>query len=274
MSLTVALVVMIASPAGSAPESGWIRLAHLSPDTPSVDVYLYPFGEPTAEIVLEHVGYGGVSPYQRLDAARYTVAMRGEGADPDSPPVISINVNVESGKAYTVAGMGRTASLTIQVLQDSLSAPAGQASVRVIQASLQTPVVDVSADETPLAADLRFPEFTPYASVDPGAATVSAAGDTATASLQVNFADTSTHTVAVLDRESGALRLMDLTDGSGTAGAPAGGVNTGLGGTAPGGAVDDPPLWVRAAWLLLLAAAIAGVVTIARRRRTAVVRST
>jgi hypothetical protein len=37
---------------------GWVRLAHLSPNTPAVDVYLYSFGDSSAEIVLHHVGYG------------------------------------------------------------------------------------------------------------------------------------------------------------------------------------------------------------------------
>ena len=46
-----------------AGNTGWIRLAHLSPNTPPVDVYLYSFGGSNAMIVLHHVGYGAVSPY-------------------------------------------------------------------------------------------------------------------------------------------------------------------------------------------------------------------
>ena len=44
---------------------GWLRLAHLSPNTPPVDVYLYSFGRSRAMIVLRHVAYGTVSPYER-----------------------------------------------------------------------------------------------------------------------------------------------------------------------------------------------------------------
>ena len=40
---------------------GWVRLAHLSPNTPPVDVYLYSYGKPNAMIVLHHVSYGTVS---------------------------------------------------------------------------------------------------------------------------------------------------------------------------------------------------------------------
>ncbi|HLJ98838.1 MAG TPA: hypothetical protein VKU39_02900, partial [Streptosporangiaceae bacterium] len=52
------------SPARTSPAGyGWIRLAHLSPNTPAVDVYLYSFGDSSAFFVLKHVGYGAVSPY-------------------------------------------------------------------------------------------------------------------------------------------------------------------------------------------------------------------
>jgi len=49
-----------ASAASAAEGTGWIRLAHLSPNTPAVDVYLYSFGNSNAKIVLHHVAYGTV----------------------------------------------------------------------------------------------------------------------------------------------------------------------------------------------------------------------
>lgn len=264
-----ALVVIGASPATAA--SGWVRLAHLSPDTPSVDVYLYSFGEPDAEIVLEHVGYGAVSPYQRLEAGRYTVAMRGEGADPDSPPVISTNVDVAAGSAYTVAGMGRTASLTIQVLEDSLSAPSGKASIRVIQASLQAPTVDVSTDAGSLADGLRFPNVTPYSAVDPGETTVRATGQSTSASLRVDLKPASTHTLVVVDRQPSGLQLLDLTDAAGPDMTPAGGVNTGLGGMA--GATASSSNVPAATWLALAFTAIGAAATMAVSWRRAATRA-
>src|ERR1700758_5745833 len=93
--------VALASTASSG--SGWIRLAHLSPNTPAVDVYLYSFGDPTAELVLHHVGYGVVSPYESLAAGDYSVAMRAAGAVDTSKPVLSTSLTVAPGGAYTVA---------------------------------------------------------------------------------------------------------------------------------------------------------------------------
>jgi hypothetical protein len=262
--LATSLLVLAAAPATAAASTGWVRLAHLSPDTPSVDVYLYPFGDPQAEITLKHVGYGAVSPYQSVTAGRYTVAMRGAGADPDSPPVISTNVDVTAGDALTVAGMGRTASLTIQVLKDSLTAPAGQATVRIIQASLQEPVVDVSLDGESLAGGLRFPDVTAYSPVEPGSGTVGATGTGGDTSLPVQLAARSTHTIVVLDGSSSAIRLMELTDASGTASTPVGAVNTGLGGTASGAA--DARERTRTGWIVLAIAAF-GLIALIRRAR-------
>jgi hypothetical protein len=68
-----------AASAASAPE-GWVRIAHLSPRAPAMDMYLYPFGEPGRATVLRDVGYGNVSAYMALSPGQYTVAIRGFGA--------------------------------------------------------------------------------------------------------------------------------------------------------------------------------------------------
>src|ERR1700746_2342607 len=111
---------------------GWIRLAHLSPNTPPVDVYLYSFGNSHAMIVLHHVAYGTVSPYEKVKAGEYTVAMRGAGAAAKSPPVLSTSVRIAAGGAYTVAGMGPAKGLRLQILRDELTTPAGKSRIRVI----------------------------------------------------------------------------------------------------------------------------------------------
>jgi hypothetical protein len=257
--LAAPLIVLAAAPATTAASTGWVRLAHLSPDTPSVDVYLYPFGDPKAQIRLKHVGYGAVSPYQTVSVGRYTVAMRGAGADPESPPVISTNVDVSRGEALTVAGMGRTSSLTLKVLKDSLTAPAGKATVRVIQASLRVPVVDVSVGGISLASGLHFPNVTAYSPVDPGSSTVRASGTGEDASLRVQLVARSTHTIVVLDGRSSGIRLMELTDASGSSSTPVGGVNTGLGGTAPG-ATDAG--WLAGAGWIAIALAVLGLIAL------------
>ena len=165
--------------------TGWIRLAHLSPNTPAVDVYLYSFGNSNAKIVLHHVAYGDVSPYESVTAGDYSVAMRLAGASPSSAPVLSTGVTIAAGHAYTVAGMGPESGLRLQVLDDDLTTPSGQALVRVIQASLKDQVVKVTYGSTVLAASLAFANVTSYQAVTPGTVTVSVTANGADANTTV-----------------------------------------------------------------------------------------
>ena len=227
--------------------AGWIRLAHLSPNTPAVDVYLYSFGNSNAMIVLHHVAYGTVSPYESVQAGDYSVAMRAAGASAASQPVLSTSVTIATGHAYTVAGMGPESGLRLQVLQDDLTTPPGQAEARVIQASLKQQVVSVSLASATLANGLKFATVSKYQVVSPGTATVTVKAVGANANSSVTLAAGTVHTLVVLDGASG-LEVVNLEDASGSGTPPSGGVSTGLGGTAPHGPGSPVP------WLVAIGA--------------------
>ena len=239
--------VLAAAPAASAaPASsgaGWIRLAHLSPNTPPVDVYLYSFGNSHAMIVLHHVSYGTVSPYEKVAAGEYTVAMRGAGAKPSSPPVLSTSVHIAPGGAYTVAGMGPAKGLRLQVLQDELTTPPGKSRVRVIQASLKHSTVTIMASGQTLAKDLPFGHVTDYVTATPGNFRVHVKGMGAMGAKDVTLAAGSIYTLVVLDSAGNGLEIDPLEDAAGSTVMPNGGAATGLGGTAPTPA-PSPVLWV------------------------------
>jgi len=259
-------VLALTVPAASASSDvGWVQLAHLSPNTPAVDVYLYSFGDTSAQLVLDHVAYGTVSPFEQLAAGDYTVAMRLAGAPPSSKPVLSTAVNVLAGHAYTVAGMGPESGLRLQVIPDRLTTPAGKALVRVIQASLQQDSVTVTAGSARLATNLKFASVTGYHVVEPGTWTVHAAGSSESATATITFAAGTIHTLVILD-DPGSLSIDDLLEAAGSVPAT-GSVQTGFGGMAPR---PGPSLRL---WLILalsgLLTASAGVAMLARRRRPA-----
>jgi len=183
--------------------TGWIRLAHLSPNTPAVDVYLYSFGNSNAKIVLHHVAYGDASPYETVTAGDYSVAMRLAGASPSTAPVLSTGVTIAAGHAYTVAGMGPESGLRLQVLDDDLTTPSGQALVRVIQASLKDQVVKVTYGSTVLASSLAFATVTSYHTVTPGTVTVAVSAGAGDANTSVTVAAGTVHTLVVLDERAG-----------------------------------------------------------------------
>ncbi len=264
---TLALLAL-AAPAATAQSTGdgFVRLAHLSPNTPAVDVYLYSFGDSTAQLVLHHVSYGTVSPFEQLAAGEYTVAMRPAGASPSTKPVLSTTLDVIAGDAYTVAGMGPESGLRLEVFNDPLTTPSGAALVQVIQASLLQDTVTVTVAGQALTSGLRFGDATGFLPVPAGTWTVQAAGPSETASQQVTLTAGSVYTLAVLD-EPGGLGIDDLLDAAGSTVAPASGVQAGLGGAAARpGAPLQPWVVVGVAGLLL---AGVGAVLVSRRRRPA-----
>jgi Domain of unknown function (DUF4397) len=249
-------VALVAAPAQATPTQGWIRLAHFSPDTPQVDVYLSSFGRPGEPTILRGVGYGAVSPYQRVDVGSYTVAMRGAGAPATDAPVISTTVQVAPGAAYTVAGMGRKAALKLVTLNDDLDPPGkGQSKVRVINAAMTNPKIDgVEIAGQKLAAGLAFAEATGYTAVPAGPTTVVIG----TVKRPESLSEGGTYTLVIKDVPDGVDFFM-VHDSAAAKKVPIGGVNAGRTGSPA------------APWALVGAAAVLGVAVVwlmdpARRR--------
>ena len=76
--------LLTSGPAVAAGPVGYVRLAHLSPDTPDVDVYLSAVSGGTAQR-FPGVGYGTVSTYLSVPVGTYAVAMRGGRRPRDRP---------------------------------------------------------------------------------------------------------------------------------------------------------------------------------------------
>jgi hypothetical protein len=239
-----------ASASTASPGTGWVRLAHLSPNTPAVDVYLYSFGDPSAEQVLHHVAYGVLSPYESLAAGEYTVAMRAAGAAATTKPALSASLTVAPGGAYTVAGLGPESGLQLEVLKDQLTPPTGKVLVRVIQASLQQHEVTVTWNGQPAVTNLAFGSVSSYQAVPAATAILHVAGQSESANSTITLAGGTVHTIVVLDGSKG-LVLDNLVDAAGSGALPAGGVKTGLGGTAPRVPSPLPWLYLIGAGLLL-----------------------
>jgi hypothetical protein len=232
--------VICGGTAQAAPEAnGLLRLAHLSPDTPPVDVYVDAVADPEAGITLEGVDYGTVSDYQDVPPGTYTVSMRAAGADPATPPVLSTTVEVVSDSALTVAGVGLFADLGLEIIEDSLDMPpSGQARMRVLAAASNAETLDVAlADGTTVTTGLAFASTSDYVDVPAGSTTlqVSAGGEPPT-DLPVDLDAGAVYSVLVLDEPDGGLTVEPVLDAASTGVVPVGGVETGAGSTAGGGA--------------------------------------
>ena len=173
LALMTALALVAPAFAQGA-DQAQVRVAHLAPDAPNVDVYVN--GDP----VLTDVPYTTVSEYLSLPAGTQQVTVYATGDT--TSPVIDTPVELAAGGAYTVAAVGLVAdgSLSAQVYEDDLRSPASaNAKVRIIHASPDAGPVDVvPRGGQALVAGLTFPEASPYAEVPAGTYTldVNAAG--------------------------------------------------------------------------------------------------
>ena len=263
---TAALVAATSPAASAAPaagRSGWIRIAHLSPQAPAMDMYVYPFGNPGRPLVLKDVSYGAVSAYMTVSPGQYTVAMRGFGAPASSKPALTTSFMVTAGAAYTLAALGPDPGLRTEVLKDQMSAPPGKAVVRVLQASLKQHQVTVRYGPDVLARQLAFGAATSYTAVSPGARTVQFTAPGQHTVMPVTLAADSAHTIVVLDDSSG-LKVDAVTDAAGSKIMPKGAISAGFGGTAPRPPANSAP------WLVMIAAgALLAAAALVRLRRPA-----
>ncbi len=262
----VSALALIASVVGAAPAQAagvaYVRLAHLSPDTPNVDVYLNSQSHSIDEQIFPGVGYGVMSGYLKLPPGGYTVAMRPQGAPKSQKPVLTTQVSVSAGQAYTFAGVGRYAGLGLKILNDDLSLPAqGQSKVRIIQASLAVPVLGLDMpDGSPIADNVAFATTTDYQLVTPGdwKLVLQPSDGRRATEVQADLGDGNVYSLLVLDAKNG-LKAELKTDATRSGGVPAGSVATGAGGA------SGPP-WPLIAGVVLLLIVAAGAVWTIRRR--------
>jgi hypothetical protein len=139
-----------------------LRVAHLSPDAPAVDIWV------NGAVVLEDVPFKAVSDYLEVPAGEYRIQVTPTGAE--EPVVIDATVELGINKAYTVAATGLLATdLAPIVLMDDLSTLSDMAKVRFVHTSPDAPSVDVGVSGGPvLFRDTEFREAGEYLKVPGG----------------------------------------------------------------------------------------------------------
>jgi hypothetical protein len=121
-----------------------VRVAHLSPDAPNVDVYV------DGSAVLEDVAFTDVSGYLELSPGTHTVEITAAGDM--STSVFEQDLELAAAD-YTIAAAGELAEdgqeFSPLVLEDDTESPGGNESrVRLVHASPDAPAVDVTVNAT------------------------------------------------------------------------------------------------------------------------------
>ena len=257
-----ACVLAVPTVARAQPKAGkaMVRVAHFSPDASYVDVYMVSLNR---KQLFPNVFYKSVSAYWAVAAGPFTYEVRAAGAAPESAPVIQVKGNLEAGKAYTVAAVGRRDQPQGLLLRDDMTASApGRARVRFLDAAFELPAVDIAVSGGPMLRSLAFPEPTGYRQVDSGRYRVEvrrSGGDAVLVKGMVAVEPGSVTSVALVGGAGAPRELYAFSDAAGSGTAPAGGVRTGAGGTAPSSRPPTAPVPLLAAGLVaLVAAGVAG----------------
>ncbi len=128
---------------GGMSETAMVRVAHMSPDAPNVDVYV------DGSAVLEDVPFGDTSDYLEVDAGDHDVEITAAGDQ--STSVFDDSITVEADTAYSVVAAGEISEGADEpfaplILEDDTSAPSeDMASLRVVHVSPDAPAVDITA---------------------------------------------------------------------------------------------------------------------------------
>jgi hypothetical protein len=161
-TLMGAFALSAATPAAAQQaDTARVRVIHASPDAPAVDIYL------NDSKAITNLAYKAASDFAAVPAGSYAVKVTATGA---TDAVISANLPLEAGQSYTVVAVGQLADITARVyVDDTSSLASGQARLRVIHASPNTPGVDVAVTGGPvLINNLAFPDASDDLDVDAG----------------------------------------------------------------------------------------------------------
>ncbi len=122
-----------------------VRLLHVSPDAPAVDIYM------NGQRVLQNISFKQFSDYVTVPQGQYRVDVYLTGTA--EAPVLSALIPVMSRMAYTVAVGGEVSKLQVIPYADSTYLGYGKTKVRFIHLSPDAPAVDAAIK----GGDVLFP---------------------------------------------------------------------------------------------------------------------
>lgn len=131
-----------------------IRVAHFSPDTPAVDVYV------NGEAAITNLAFPDVTDFITLPAGTYEIAVAPAGTSIDQAAIGPADFDLPAGEFVTVAAIGSLNAGTLApsiFIKDFSPIPEGSARVVVFHGIEDAPAVDVRAGGTVLINGLAYP---------------------------------------------------------------------------------------------------------------------
>ncbi len=155
VTIVAVLIALLSISVAGAQSFTHIRVAHFSPDTPAVEIFVN--GEPSG---IQALSFGDISGWVELPAGTYSVAVAPYGAGIEAAAIGPASFNLPGGAWITVAATGSLSAGTLGadvVREDYSPIPSGETRVTVFHGIEDAPAVDVILpDGTKLASNLRF----------------------------------------------------------------------------------------------------------------------
>lgn len=142
--------------------TSYIRLLHVSPGSPAVDIYIN--NVPT----IRGLAYKGFTEYRPISSGLYNIKVYPSGNT--TSPLIDTSLFIPDGIIYTIAAIGTPPNISLQPIEDTRRPIIeGKTLLRFAHLSPDTPNVDITLpDGTILFNNVGYKQVTRYISVNPG----------------------------------------------------------------------------------------------------------
>lgn len=149
-------------PDGATPEveitpEAWLRVLHLGPDAPEVDVFVEGLPAPLAE----GVGFKEGTAYLRVPAATWNIDVSAAGTGPEAAVLEVDGLSLSAGAAYTAVAYGYVSSLrALALVDDAAGLASDKVRIQVSHAAADVGEVDLwnltGGVASPLLTDVPF----------------------------------------------------------------------------------------------------------------------
>ncbi len=132
-----------------------VRVAHLSPDAPPVDILV------NDAVAFENISFPSTTVYAELAAGMYNIKVVPTGTT--EPVVIDVDLMFEAGTSYTAAAVNILDKIEPILLVDDNTLNPNRGRLRFVHASPNAPRVDIAIKDGPVIyRNVSFKEDGPY----------------------------------------------------------------------------------------------------------------
>ena len=139
-----------------------IRVLHVSPNAPAVDIYA------NGNLIVKNLSYKELSQYLSIPPGNYNIKVYPSGQMTN--PVINTNVSIPPNTVFNVAAIGNLPNISLYAIPEPIIAQnLGKPCVRFIHLSPNAPAVDIKlSDGTKVFNNVAYKDITNYTCVPAG----------------------------------------------------------------------------------------------------------